>query len=53
MSLLEKFYDTFLENTVEGIAENVKEKVVVSAPYLFAAAFVLTGALVIFRRLGR
>lgn len=53
MSLLEKVYDTFLENTVETVGQQVREKAIQALPYLFAGAFILSGVLVIFRRLGR
>ena len=53
MSLLEKLYDTFLENTVETVGEQIKNKILIAVPYLFATAFVASCVLVIFRRLGR
>tara|TARA_Y100001937_G_scaffold59578_1_gene81810 strand:- start:418 stop:579 length:162 start_codon:yes stop_codon:yes gene_type:complete len=53
MSLFEKVYETFLENTVETVAEQVKEKTIAILPFAFAGVFVLTSVLVIFRRLGR
>ena len=53
MSVLEKVYDTFIENPLESIGEQVKEKAIIALPYLFAGLFVVTGALVIFRRIGR
>ena len=52
MSLLEKVYDTFIENPLETVGEQIKEKAIISLPYLFATAFVIIGGLVIFRKIG-
>tara|TARA_Y100000401_G_C8185695_1_gene156205 strand:+ start:134 stop:295 length:162 start_codon:yes stop_codon:yes gene_type:complete len=53
MSLLEKVYDTFLENPLETIGEQVKEKSIIALPYIFTGLFIVLGGLVIFRRIGR
>ena len=53
MSLFERVYETFLENTVETIGEQVKEKAIIIIPYVFAGVFILAGGLVIFRRFSR
>tara|TARA_Y100000361_G_C10844174_1_gene181037 strand:- start:183 stop:353 length:171 start_codon:yes stop_codon:yes gene_type:complete len=43
----------FIKNPIENLFEQFKEKMLVGAPYLFATGFIIMGAVVIFRRLGR
>lgn len=52
-NLADSLTQGFIKNPIENLFEQFKEKMLVGAPYLFATGFIVMGAVVIFKRLGR